>query len=149
MIRPIARRLFPLRSGDWKVDGPRVEHYLNESIYDILDQLNTQVQGVGESLGIGSETNATLKPTNAIHRVGGTGSIQYIQPPRTQAGVESDGVTARFVSSFTGPLFLLPLGAWTTVDTGTGAGSIRKASTAVVGQLMTLVFDGEEWWPSY
>lgn len=116
--------------------------------FDVIGQLNSQVQGVGSSISV-TGSNQTLKPTDPIHSVGGTGSIQYIQPPTEQLGVEADLTTQRSISSFTGPLFFLPTGLWTLVDTGTGTGRIAKASSAVVGQLMILVFDGDKWTPSY
>lgn len=148
MIRRLTRRFLPLPTGSWEEDSPKLMDALGAQFSDVLDQLNSQVQGVGDDLSV-SAFNMTLKPTHAIHRVGGVLSVQYIQPPRVQAGVEADFVTPRFVSSFTGPLFLLPTEAWTTVDTGTGAGRIAANTTAVVGKVMILVYDGSDWYPSY
>jgi len=151
MIRRIIEPQLPPAPGTDKAVIPSFRElirWLRRFSADVIGQLNSQVQGVGDVLDSGG-TNVTLKPTHAIHHVGDTGSIQYIQPPTEQYGVESDETTVRNVSSFTGPLFLIPDGAWTLVDTGTGVGRILKNSTAVEGQVMVLVFDGEAWAPSY
>jgi len=125
-----------------------MERWARQLSVDVIGQLNSQVQGVGEEIS-SAGTNVTIKPTHAIHVVSGTGSILRILPPAEQYGVEADQTTARSVSSFTGPLFLLPTGAWTLVSGASGVGGVTKNSTAVVGQLMIVVFDGDTWAPSY
>src|SRR5262245_46215221 len=98
---------------------------LTEFINRATFQLNSQVQGVGSSLVSAS----TLKPTHAIHKVSGTSLIQSILAP----------------PGFTGPLFLIPLAGWAW---GT-SGNIALSGTAITGRLLTLVYDGTRWYPSY
>lgn len=120
--------------------------YLDRALSDIVEQVNTQSQGVGIPIDA-TGSNITITPGSAIHVVSGAGSIETIEPPMLQIGVESDFVTPRQISAFTGTIVLIPdVGAtWTLVATG----NIRKASTCVVGQAMHVTFDGELWAPSY
>jgi hypothetical protein len=99
--------------------------YLDQILSQIINQLNTQVQSVGPIL----PSAATIIPTNPVHHVSGVAAIDTIS----------------IDPAFSGPIFLIPDGAWT-LTTG---GNIGKATSAVVGQVMTLVFDYEFWWPSY
>jgi len=117
----IRENLMKLVRYSQQLTGP----YLNGLLSQILNQINTQVQGVGAVLVSG----ATLIPTNAIHHVSGTATITHINAP----------------AQFSGPIFLIPDGAWA-LATG---GNIGKASTAVVGRLMTVVYDYTTWYPSY
>lgn len=99
--------------------------YLDQLMSQIVQQVNTQVQGVGPVL----PSAPLLIPTAAIHHVSGVAAIDTINAP----------------SAFSGPLFLIPDGAWTLVL----GGNIGKATTAVVGQVMMVVFDYTLWYPSY
>lgn len=98
---------------------------LQEFIFQVTMQINSQVQGVGSPLTSASE----LRPTHAIHKVSGTSAISTIHAP----------------SGFTGPLFLIPLDAWT-FATG---GNIALSGTATAGRLLIMVYDGTVWFPSY
>ncbi len=120
--------------------------YLDRALSDIVEQVNTQSQGVGTPIDA-TGANITITPGSAIHVVSGAGSIQTISPPLIQVGVEADFVTPRSVSAFTGTIVLIPdtASTWTLVT----GGNIRKASTCVVGQAMHVTFDGELWAPSY
>lgn len=73
---------------------------------------------------------ATITLTGPVTPVSGTNAISTINLP---------------YAGFTGPAYLMPTGAFT-LATG---GNIAKASTAVVGQAMTIVWDGVKWNPSY
>jgi len=92
---------------------------------ELTANVNGEVQGVGAVLASAAE----LKPTHAIHHVSGTTAISKITVPL----------------GFTGPLWLIPDGAWT-LTTG---GNIALASTATPSRLMTVCFDGLLWYPSY
>lgn len=119
--------------------------YLKRATFQIIEQLNSQVQGVATSVTI-TGANQTLKLTDPGVPVGGSGSIQTIDPPMIQKGVAADQITARSQAGFTGPIFLMPiLGSTWTLVTG---GNIMAARTAVPFQLMTLYYDGAFWWPS-
>lgn len=98
---------------------------LRQHDHDIIAQLNSQVQSVGAVL----KSAATLSLTNPIHHVSGTAAIKNIEAP--------DG--------FTGPAWLIPDGAWSTVT----GGNIGLASVAVIGRALMVVFDGDTWWPGY
>jgi hypothetical protein len=98
---------------------------LRQHDHDIIGQLNSQVQSVGAAL----KSAGTLTLTNPIHHVSGVQAIKTIEPPE----------------GFTGPVWLVPDGLWTTIV----GGNIGLASTAVVGRVLMLVFDGKTWWPSY
>jgi hypothetical protein len=76
----------------------------------------------------------------------------------TSIDVQSDilnvsGTTAiatlvpHFGGGFSGVVFLVPSGAFTTVTTG----NIALAATAVVGKVMVLVYSAsaDKWYPSY
>lgn len=120
--------------------------YLDRALGDLTEQSNTQVQGVGDPIDA-TGSNITITPGSAIHVVSGAGSIETIEPPMLQVGVQADFITPRNISAFTGTVILIPdVGStWTLVDTG----NIRKASSCVVGQAMHVTFDGELWAPSY
>lgn len=99
---------------------------LTDFIYQVTHQVNTQVQGVGLPLNSAS----TLMPTHAIHKV---------------SAVDSPVTSIHAPPGFTGPLFLIPTGAWT-FATG---GNIALSGMAVAGKLLVLVYDGQVWYPSY
>jgi hypothetical protein len=71
-----------------------------------------------------------IENAGQIFHVSGTTAINTIEVPLT---------------SFRGTVTIIPDGAFTL----TTAGNIGKASTAVVGQAMTLHYDGVKWYPSY
>lgn len=98
---------------------------LAEFIQRATVQLNSQVQGVGSPL----TSESTLRPTHPIHKVSAGSPVQFIAPP----------------VGFTGPLFLIPTGAWGWVT----GGNIGLSGTAVAGKLLILVYDGQAWYPSY
>lgn len=120
--------------------------YLRRAMFDIVEQLNSQVQGVAATVTI-TGANQTLKLTDPGVPIGGTGSIQFIDPPMIQKGVAADFTTTRVQAGFTGPIFLMPiLGSTWTLVTG---GNIMLASSAVPFKLMVLYYDGASWFPSY
>lgn len=120
--------------------------FLGRVLSDLTEQVNTQSQGVGAPI-VTTGTNITIKPSAAIHVVSGDGTIQTIEPPLLQVGVQADEVTERQVSGFTGTIRLIPDTA-STWELVTG-GNIRKATTSIVGQTLHLTYDGELWAPSY
>lgn len=73
-----------------------------------------------------------LTPTFPITRVSGTAAITGITVP---------------YAGFHGPIYLIPTGAFT----WTTATNIAVAGTAVVGKVITLVYDpyAAKWYPSY
>lgn len=103
----------------------RTSAALLASLNGLISQVNSQVQGVGTVLA----SAPTLALTNAIHHVSGTAAIKNIMP----------------TGGFTGPVWLIPDGLWTTVT----GGNIGLGTIAVVGKALTMVFDGTKWWPSY
>ncbi len=101
---------------------------LNTIFGNIQDQINSQVQCFGDAL---DSTTGTLMLTNPNHHVTGAGAITDIIAP----------------SEFSGPVMLIPDGAFT-LATG---GNIALAAQAVVNRAMTVVYDpvAELWYPSY
>lgn len=98
-------------------------------IRDALNKLVVQ-NNADVTLGATLPSATTLNVTAKHHHVSGTAAIANIVAP------------AAFT---TGSIHLIPDGIFTTVTTG----NIGLASTAVVGKMMTLVYDGAKWWPSY
>lgn len=158
MIRKIVRQAIPQWGGwpksyridEWRRDFERrfdtwrsnLDRYLTQQLGDVVDQVNTQVQGRGPDI----VSENTIIVTHPIHRVSGSASISNIVPPDAQRRVESDHTTLTMVSAFTGALYLIPAaGSTWTLDT---AGNIYKTATAVVGQALIIVFDGEKWAPA-
>ena len=88
-----------------------------------------------EPVGTAIASAATIAPVAPITHITGTAAISTITAPT----VKVNGGT------YTGCIKLIPDGAFT-LATG---GNIGKASTAVVGQLMTVCYDGTTWYPSY
>jgi hypothetical protein len=74
---------------------------------------------------------ATIAPTNAVHHITGTTQINTITVP--------------VICGATCTLYFIPNAAFTLGTTG----NIGLASTAVANRLMTLVWDGTKWYPSY
>ena len=75
-----------------------------------------------------SATAITL--ANMVTTVSGTASIATVNPP----------------SLFESPtVYLIPTGAFALVT----GGNIGAATTAIVGQVQALTWDGSKWWPSY
>lgn len=158
MNRPIKRQQVPqwpiwpttYRIDDWRAAFQKnfdtwrgnLARYLTEQVGELVEQVNTQVQGRGADI----VSDARVRVTHPIHRVSGSATITSIVPPNAQLGVEADQVTPRFTTAFTGTVVLIPT-AGSTWGLGTG-GNIAKAATAVVGQAMLVVFDGELWAPA-
>lgn len=80
--------------------------------------------------GTAVTSGSAITPTGTVFHVTGTAAVATINLP---------------LSLFTGTIHIIPDGAFTLVTSG----NIGKASTAVVNQMMTLVFDGTKWYPSY
>lgn len=76
-------------------------------------------------------SGATIAITNSIHHISGTVAIDTITVPASCVP--------------TCNIFLIPDAIFTT----TLAGNIGLASTAVIGKVLELVWDGTKWWPSY
>lgn len=159
MIRRIARRRLPAWGGfpsartpeqwitsfesKWEMYRKQLHETLDAQFREILEQVNSQVQGVGDDIA----SAATIRPTHSIHRVSGSAAIDTIAPPNAQRGLDSDYVTTRLVSSFTGPVILIPTsGSSWTLATG---GNIALAATSADFKALICVFDGASWYPSY
>lgn len=71
-----------------------------------------------------------ITPSGKIFHMSGTAVVDSIYPP---------------YSGWTGSITIIPDGVFTTVT----AGHIAKATTAVVGQALTMTYDGTKWYPSY
>lgn len=91
---------------------------------DVLNQVNTQVQGVGDD--IASATSIAV--SSVIQRVTGTASIQTITPP----------------PGFSGPIFLLSRDGFSFITGGNIANAVAVPSNA----LATLVYTPQLdlWW---
>lgn len=122
----------------------RLQQSLKEWSRPVVDLGNLSVQGVGATLA----SAATITPTHSIHHVSGTTTIEKIDLPYME-GVDSVGGAARLVPIHTGPIFLIPDGLWDTGVVAPPDGNIAIATTAVVNQVLVMVFDGELWYPSY
>jgi hypothetical protein len=94
--------------------------------------LNTTLHNTSSATttAIASASTISIESSQQIFHVSGTAAIATINAPLT---------------SFRGSVTIIPDGAFTL----TTAGNIGKASTAVVGQAMTLHYDGVKWYPSY
>jgi hypothetical protein len=94
--------------------------------------LNTTLPNTSSATttAVASAATITIETNEQIFHVSGTAAISTINPP---------------VTSFIGSVTIIPDGAFTL----TALGNIGKASTAVVGQAMTLHYDGVKWYPSY
>lgn len=120
----------------------RLLEFVDQMTRDTFEQLNTQVQGLGPAI----ESDVTIQVTHPIHVVTGSASIDTIEPPLEARGVEADQTTPRLVTSFTGPVWLLAdVGSTWSLTTG---GNIKAAATPTAGHHLTVVYDGEFWWPS-
>jgi hypothetical protein len=67
----------------------------------------------------------------------------------TVSGAAAIATIAIPYPGFTGVIYLIPTGAFTGVTSGTADGvnfPIGATFTAVVGKVMTLVFDGLKWY---
>lgn len=158
MIRRIARRRMPqwgvmtqTRTPEqwisafearWSSYEKQLRETLDAQFREILEQINSQVQGIGEDIVAAT----SIKPTHAIHRVSGSAAISSIDPPNAQRGLD-ENYDVRLVSSFTGPIILIPTsGSSWTLTTG---GNIALAATSVDFKALIVVFDGTSWYPSY
>ncbi len=81
----------------------------------------------GATVASGTKVTAT----GQVFAVSGTAAIATIDVP--------------WAGTFTGPLVLIPTGAWTTNTTG----NIALASTAVVNKAMIMTYVNSKWYPSY
>jgi hypothetical protein len=85
---------------------------------------------IAVTLGAAVTSATTIDPTGPLFHVTGANAIVTIDLPYT---------------GFVGSIRLIPDGAFTT----TTAGNIAIASTATVGRVMEMVYDGTKWYPSY
>ncbi len=113
-----------------------VSHTLQFNTYNFLDdsgnaEFNTISQGVGSVIA----SAATIAPVKGITHISGTAAISTITVPTVLSGG----------GTFTGCLEFIPNAAFT-LATG---GNIATATTAVVGKVMTVCYDGTSWYPSY
>lgn len=102
----------------------RFSSALKSILQNLISQHNSDV-----TVGPVIPAATTIKVTAAYHHVSGTAAIKNITAP----------------PGFKGAIHLIPDGLFTTVT----GGNIGLATTAVVGKIITLVFDGSKWWPSY
>ena len=111
--------------GKWAVEQTR---YLQTTLQNIKQQLNTQVQGVGSVLA----SAAAITISSAIHHVSGVATISTINAP----------------TGFSGPIWLVADGAFA-ITTGGNIALARGPFT--VGQVVMLVFDpaagSGTWYP--
>jgi hypothetical protein len=117
---------------------------VTNAIVRFVNTRSTNVNGAGATVldvilqntssattsAVASAATIGIETKGQIFHVSGTAAINIIEPPLT---------------SFRGTVTIIPDGAFTL----TTAGNIGKASTAVVGQAMTLHYDGVKWYPSY
>lgn len=96
----------------------------------IVQNITLQNTSSATTSAIASAATIAIDSNGQIFHVSGTAAISTITPPLT---------------SFIGSVTIIPDGAFTL----TTSGNIGKASTAVVGQAMTLHYDGVKWYPSY
>jgi hypothetical protein len=96
----------------------------------IVTNITLQNTSSATTTAIASAAIIGIENAGQIFHVSGTAAINTIEEPLT---------------SFRGTVTIIPDGAFTL----TTAGNIGKASTAVVGQAMTLHYDGVKWYPSY
>ena len=119
--------------------------YLTRSSGTIIEQINSQVQGVAPKItAVGSTIKIGGGP---IQPMDGAAVIDTILAPQLQVGLKADHVTPRYQTDFTGPIFflptLVPLATWSF----TTGGNIMHAATPVPGRVLIVVFDGTNWWP--
>ena len=104
---------------------------LTATVNQLTDQANLDV-----TIGAVLPSAVSITLTNQFHHVSGTAAIKTIVIP-------SDSVTG---GGFTGgAIYLIPDAAWTTIT----GGNIGLGSTAVVGKVLIMVYDGSKFWPSY
>jgi hypothetical protein len=96
----------------------------------IVRNITLQNTSSATTTAIASAGTIAIDDGGQIFHVSGTAAISIIDAP---------------IPSFRGSVTIIPDGAFTL----TTAGNIGKASTAVVGQAMTLHYDGVKWYPSY
>lgn len=118
-----------------------LQRALKESLQDIINQLNSQVQGTGADI-VAAEN---IRVTNAIHHVTGSATIRTIELPFEQIGMASiSSITRnRKQTGFTGPIWLVSQGGF---SLGTG-GNISAAKTTSPGDCVNLVYCGQQWHP--
>lgn len=119
MNRPIAPPLLPL-SGKNAFDNDLLRA-LTPFHLELVNQLNTQVQGVGKVVPAGE----SIYLTSAVHHVAGTSEIRRIEAP----------------GGFTGPVWLIPDDGWSFV----AGGNISRPLTATISKVVTIVYDGSRW----
>ena len=98
------------------------------ALKDVLNKLVTQ-HNTDVTIGPALASAATLRVTAKYHHVTGTAAIKNIIPP----------------AGFKGDLHLIPDGLWTLVT----GGNIGLASAPAVGKVVTLIYDGSKFYPSY
>ena len=103
---------------------------------NIVANINTTNQSLEAGLwfkkskGANVASATTITPTAMIFHVTGTTTIATLNVP---------------YASWTGQLFLIPDGLWST----TTGGNIALGSTAVVNKVLVMTYDGTFWYPSY
>ncbi|CAB4196090.1 hypothetical protein UFOVP1287_51 [uncultured Caudovirales phage] len=122
MTRPIPLPLLPIGTKDpFQSDLLRA---LTTFHQDLVGQLNSQVQGLGQTLTSGG----TIYVNAAMHHVTGDRVITTIDCPR----------------DFTGPVWLFADDEWTLEIGGNiGSAAAPKANTALM-----VVYDGSTWYPA-
>src|SRR5271163_1119376 len=125
MNRPVQQLRFPRLpvGASARAYDNNLEKNLKSWATAVTAQMNSQTQSVGAVL----KSTGTVALTNPIHHVSGTQAIATLTAP----------------SGFTGPVWLIADGLWTTITTG----NISQAITAVVGYSYQFIFDGSIWYP--
>ena len=122
MNRPLAVPLLPLAGKDaFQNDLIRT---LSSFFFDVVNQLNSQVQGVGQTVASADEVFVSA----SVQHVSGTGTIKTLTAP----------------PGFTGPIWLIADDNWSLVT----GGNIGHAAQAEAGKAMTVIYDGSTWYPS-
>ena len=96
---------------------------LRKHASDVIEQINSQVQGVGKPL----VSSRTIVPQQAIHHVTGSTPISYVTLPE----------------GFTGDVTLIADDGFSTLT----GGNIATAVSAPAGKALRLTYDGSMLYP--
>ena len=125
---PVSGAVYAADKTNWNPLGHNIGPYLcmynagGGSYVEIGDDVNVSVTATTAA--------NSITPTGKVFHVTGATPIQYIVVP---------------YSGFIGSRTIIPDSAYTTIT----GGNIGIASTAVVGKIMIMTFDGTKWYPSY
>lgn len=123
MNRVLSRPILPSPdpTSEWT---RRFLYVFQRFVDDVLGQVNSQVQGIGAVIA----SSSRITVTHPIHHVSGVGTIYTIDVP----------------PGFTGPIWLIPDGAW---SLGLGGNIGTAVGPVTAGIAISLVYDGTQWVP--